>query len=150
MSYSGSTKNLCGYIAKSDLDTTSTLNSAFTINSIKVHANGSHVFGNGSTLPSFNKEVRVVGASVKGPTSASHLENKGLYCSNTLGNSRVCSQLNGNNASTSSANLKATPNHHHNVLIGLPSTITGKVSPSSSYGILQTRSFFSFNFVLKD
>jgi hypothetical protein len=152
MSYSGSTKNLCAYIAQSNLDTTPTITSAFTVNSIKVHQNGAHVFGNGTTLPTFNNEVRVVSAAVFGTGNFRDSENKGLYCSNTSGPARGCSQLNGNHAATSVIPEKLISSAYHNRMIGLPSVITGKVTPTSATlpAKLLNRSMFTLNFVLKD
>lgn len=150
MSYTGSTKNLCAYIAQSNTDTTQTLNGDYSISSLKVHKNGAHVFGNGATLPTYNNEVRVLGAAVRGiATSATPVENTALYCSNTSNPSRACSQLAGNWTAAGSL-TKSTPSHNHNAMTGMPSQITGKVSPSTAYPTLVTRSVFTLNFVLKD
>jgi len=149
MSYTGSTKNLCAYIAQSNTDTTQTLSGAYSISSLKVHKNGAHVFGNGATLPTYNNEVRVLGAAIRGIGVASHVENTALYCSNTSNPSRACSQLAGNWTATSSL-TRSTSSHNHNIMTGVPSVITGKVSISSSYPTLVTRSVFTLNFILKD
>lgn len=149
MSYTGSTKNLCAYITQSNTDTSQTLSGAYSISSLKIHKNGAHVFGNGATLPTYNKEVRVVSAAVRNNGTTNDVENTALYCSNTSNPSRSCSQLNGNWTANSSLS-KATPSSNHNVMTGLPSVITGKVSTSSAYPTLVTRSIFTLNFVLKD
>jgi hypothetical protein len=149
MSYTGSTKNLCAYIAQSNTDTTQTLSGAYSISSLKVHKNGAHVFGNGATLPTYNNEIRVLGASIRGTGSGTAAENTALYCSNTSNPSRACSQLSGNWTATASLS-KSTSSYNHNIMTGVPSVITGKVSTSTAYPTLVTRSVFTLNFVLKD
>ena len=149
MSYTGSTKNLCAYIAQSNTDTTQTLSGDYSISSLKVHKNGAHVFGNGATLPTYNNEIRVLGASIRGTNSGTAVENTALYCSDTSNPSRACSQLAGN-WNAAGTLVKSTSSYNHNAMTGIPSQITGKVSTSTAYPTLVTRSVFTLNFVLKD
>lgn len=149
MSYCGSTKALAASITLRNVSGQTTLSSnSFSVNDLKITKNGCHAFGNGSTTPSFNKEIKVVSGSIVG--SATSVDNVGLYLSNTSNaSSRACSQLSGNNASTASYE-KYTASDVHNIMQGLPTALTGKCTTNSGTRLLVNDSVFSVNFVLKD